>query len=157
MIADVEYLTGKAARLGLMVNVGVPAIVVITAIALRQGGAIPSNGDPPEWLPLLFYIMGAVAVADLAVAYFVRRFLFASNRLAVARNDPAQLEELVSRSLLIIFALGASPMVYGVVVYLLGGDLQQLAFFGILTLLGYRFLRPTADFLQGALGMTESQ
>ncbi len=151
MSSSTEHLADRATRIGILVNLGFPALIVAVAVLLREGRLLRLPEAMPEFLQPLFYILGAVALMELAAAYFLRRLFFSPARVAPFCHDPIQIEQWVVRSSFVIFALGASPIVYGVVVYLIGGDLRQLAFFGLLTLLAYRLLRPTGDLIDETL------
>jgi membrane protein implicated in regulation of membrane protease activity len=48
----------------------------------------------------------------------------------------------------VVFAVGAAPAVYGFVVYALGATIEQFIFFALVSLVGYRFLRPGKDELE---------
>lgn len=139
-------LEAKAARLGLIINLAAPFGVAMIALILVQSGAVRPAMDFRE-SPLLFYVLGAVAISELAAGYFIRRIFFSPQKARELAGDPFKVEQWVLRSSIILFALGASPIIYGVVLYILGGDLKQLAFFAIISLVGYRLLRPTAGFL----------
>ncbi|MBI5867769.1 MAG: hypothetical protein HZB43_05690 [candidate division Zixibacteria bacterium] len=149
--SSTEHLADRATRMGILVNLGIPALTVAVAVLLREGHLLGLPEAMPEFLQPLFYILGGVALMELAAAYLLRRLFFSPARVAPFCHDPNQIELWVVRSSFVIFAMGASPIVYGVVVYLIGGDLRQLAFFGLLTLLAYRLLRPTGDLIDETL------
>jgi hypothetical protein len=148
---DSHHLAERAARLGMLINIMLPALVAIVAYGVHTAHMI----DPVESFtsdpPILFIALGAVAISELVAAYIMRRVLFSRERTAAIRDDAVKAEQWVMRSSLIIFVLGASPMIYGVILYLLSGDLRQLAFFGIITLVAYRLFRPTEDLIEEAL------
>lgn len=156
MNSNIDYLVQRATRLGILLNVGLPALFAAVAVALRESGVLALPKELPAPLQPLFYVLGGVALMELAAAYFLRRLFFSPARVAPFCHDPVQIEQWIMRSAFVIFALGASPIVYGVVLYLLGGDLRQLAFFGIVTLLAYRLLRPTADMIEDTLNKAQN-
>jgi hypothetical protein len=140
--------------MGLLINLAGPFGVAMIAILLIQTGTVEPAMNFIE-SPLLFYVLGGVAIMELAAGHFVRRTLFSVSKAREVAHDPAKTEQWVLRSSIVLFALGASPMFYGVVVYLLGGEISQLAFFGILTLVGYRLLRPTSSLLEETLAAAQ--
>jgi hypothetical protein len=156
MNGGVEHLAQRAGRIGILINLVVPALIVAVAVALRGGKlvALPEQLSPA--LQPLFYVLGATALMELVAAYVLRRVFFAPNRIAPFCHDSGQVEQWVVRSSAVVSALGASPAVYGVVIYLLGGDLRQLAFFGMITLLAYRLLRPTVDLVDETLNSAKN-
>ncbi len=151
---DFDHLIGRAMRIGVWINLAGPAILAGIAYALNQSGTIQPNPDLESGQSVLFFALVGVAISELVAAFVMRRVLFAPQRARPIRHDPALVESWVVRSSIVIFALGASPMIYGVILYLLSGDLRQLALFGIVSLLAYRLFRPTRDLLEEALQET---
>lgn len=147
MRPNARELEAKATRIGLFINLGGPFALALAAILLVESGTIRPSMNFVE-TPLIFYVLGAVAIMELAAGHFVRKALFAPSKAREVMGDARKAEQWVVRSSIVLFALGASPMFYGVVVFTLGGEMTQLAFFGILTLAGYRLLRPSASFLE---------
>jgi hypothetical protein len=156
MIGDTEHLAERSARIGILINLAAPALIVAVAVTLRESGLVPLPEGQSALTSLLFYVLGGVALMELAAGFVVRRTLFTPRRVASFRCDARLVEQWVVRSSTVVFALGASPIIYGVVVYFLGGDLRHLAFFGMVTLLAYRLLRPTADLIADALNLAEN-
>jgi len=147
MRPNLGELEAKATRIGLFINLGGPFAIALVAILLMETGTIRPSMNFVE-SPLIFYVLGAVAIMELGAGHFVRKALFAPSKAREVMADALKTEQWVVRSSIVLFALGASPMFYGVVVYILGGETTQLAFFGILTLAGYRLLRPSTSFLE---------
>lgn len=151
MIPDPRKLSDRASRVGMVINVMLPAGIALLAYAIHASGMVqvwaPATASPP----VLFLICGAMALSELLAAFIMKKRLFSRERVMPIRKDPAALDRWLLRSSIIVYALGASPMVYGSVLYVLSGDLGQLAFFGIVTLLAYRLFRPTADQLEELL------
>lgn len=151
MQPDPQRLAERAARLGMLINIMLPALVAILAYAAHAAHLMEPVESFTSDPPILFIALGAVAISELVAAFIIRRVLFSRERAAAVRDDAVKAEQWVLRSSLIIFVLGASPMIYGAILYLLSGDLRQLAFFGIITLVAYRLFRPTADLIEEAL------
>ena len=156
MIGDAEHLAERSARLGVLINLAAPGLIVAVAVVLREGGFIPLPEGPSASVGVLFCVLGAVALLELVAGFVVRRTLFAPGCIAPFCHDARQAEQWVVRSSMVVFALGASPIIYGVVVYFLGGDLRHLAFFGMVTLLAYRLLRPTVNLIDETLNSAEN-
>jgi len=127
------------------------------AYALFASGTIQPSPDFTDGQSVLFFALVGVALSELVAAFVMRRILFSPERARPIRHDPVLVEQWVIRSSIIVFALGASPVAYGVVLFLLSGDLRQLALFGIVCLLAYRLFRPTRDLLEAALQETIPQ
>ncbi len=157
MIHDLDHLVGRAMRLGVWINLVGPAMIAAVAYALHESGTIQATPDFAEGRPILFFALVVVAISELVAAFVLRRLLFSPERTRAIRHDPALVEQWAMRSSTVIFALGASPIAYGAVLYLLSGDMRQLALFGIICLLAYRLFRPTKDLFESALDETAPQ
>jgi hypothetical protein len=74
--------------------------------------------------------------------------LFSPLRFAGAAQSFAAFEERCKQNVIVIFAVGASPAVYGFILWALGGTIEQFIFFIIISLIGYRALRPGREWLE---------
>jgi hypothetical protein len=151
MIHDLDRLVARAVRLGLLINLLIPAGVAALAFGLRESGVGPQDPSLAEGPSVVFVVLVAVAVGDLVAAFLLRRRLFSPEQVRSIRHDPSQVEHWLVRASAIVFVIGASPMVCGAILYMLSGDIRHLAFFGIITLLAYRLFRPTKDLLEEVL------
>lgn len=157
MIHDLDHLLARATRLGVWINVIGPALIAAIAYALAASGTIQANPDFAEGRSVLFFALVGAAISELVAAFVLRRILFSPDRARPIRHDPELVEQWVIRSSIVIFALGAAPIAYGAVLFLLTGDTRQLALFGIICLLAYRLFRPSRDLLETALQETVPQ
>jgi hypothetical protein len=155
MIHDPQKLAEQSARIGMVINLMLPAGVALLAYAIEAAELAPkwemAQADPP----IIFFLFGALAISELAAAFIIRKKFFARDHVAPFRNDGRAVEQWLMRSSIIVFALGAAPMLYGAVLYIVSGELRQFAFFGIVTLLAYRLFRPSADLLEEILQTSE--
>ena len=151
MIHDLDHLVGRAMRLGVWIGLIGPAMIAAVAYGLHESGTIQASSDFTEGQPVLFFALVAVAIGELVAVFVLRRLMFSPERARPIRHDPVLVEQWAIRSSTIVFALGASPIACGAVLFLLSGDLRQLALFGIICLLAYRLFRPTRDLLESAL------
>lgn len=145
-VLDCQHLADMTVKRGLIIAVVIPFGLFALAFLARECG-IGMNA-PAEWEPMLFYILLVVAAADVGAGFLVRGRLFAPSRLAPHLDDAAAMTRLTASSATVLFILGAMPMVYGALLYCLGGDTRQVAFFAIGNLLSFRLLRPSAGFLE---------
>lgn len=157
MIHDIDHLVNRAMRLGVWINIVAPAMLAAVAYLLYDSGTVQPNTSLIEGQSVLFFVFVGVAISELVAAFVMRRILFSPERARPIRHDPALVELWVIRSSIILFALGGSPIAYGIVLFLLTGDTRQLALFGIVCLLAYRLFRPTKDLLEAALQDTVPQ
>ena len=155
MIPDPQKLAERAARIGMIINLMLPAGIAILAYAIEASGGVPKWEITQSGPPIIFIVFGALAISELAVAFFIRRKFFSRDHVASFRTDSPAIDQWLMKSSIIVFALGASPMLYGAILYIFSGDVRQLAFFGIVTMLAYRLFRPSADQLENILSQAE--
>lgn len=142
--------------MGMVINVMLPAGIALLAYAIHASGMIPTWEMATSSPPVVFLVCGALALGELLAAFIMKKRLFSRDRVAAIQNDAVAIDQWLLRSSIIVYALGASPMIYGSVLYILSGDLRQLAFFGMITLLAYRLFHPSADQLEELFRETEA-
>lgn len=134
---------------GLAINLLMPLILLGIGYVLREAGIVrdtPLLDD--EMHRLLLYILGAIAIGELAMAvYLKKRILNASQFLGTGGSFPVFAERCRSKTIL-IFLIAASPAIYGFVLFVLGGTIEQFVFFLLISLVGFRLTRPGKDDLE---------
>jgi hypothetical protein len=156
MIHDITHLLARTARLGVLINLAIPAALALLVYGLRHGAGVGAEASSVAGPSLVFLVLVGLAVLELIGAFLLRRRFLCPERVRTIRHDPTLVEQWLTRSAMLVFALGASPMLYGAGLYLWSGDTRHLAFFGIITLLAYRLLRPTQDLLSELLDVSDS-
>ncbi len=140
----------------MVVNLMLPAGIALLAFAIHASRLVPTWDMATASPPVPFLVCGALALGELVAAFILRRQFFTRQRVEPIRHDPAAIDQWLLKSSIIIYALGASPIIYGSILYILSGDIRQLAFFGMITLLAYRLFHPTADQLEDILKAPET-
>jgi hypothetical protein len=119
------------------------AVLVWAGLPLLLRGGGSGSGFLPQFLwPILL----AVAVFDLAVGYWLKHQALAG-RLPIASSGasgPTRTGGLVGPSVAAV-AMAATPVVLGIVTYVLGAGLNVLSGFCALALIGLLFLRPNLE------------
>jgi len=144
----------KVTYIGLFMNVMVPgailaAIILLFNSEISDAGGLHLSGKPT--VEILFYVFAIVTVLDFAAAYFIR------NRMPAAMLDSSgdSLEERFERSAikisLIVFSLNMSYVLYGIVMVMLGANVEVLMLFSVLSMIGYQLLRPRRSYLEELL------
>jgi hypothetical protein len=116
----------------ILVWIGLPLI-------LRAG---PEPGSFPSFLAPVFF---AVALFDLIIAYWLKHQALAG-RLpgGAAAPTAAPGVRLVGPSTAAV-ALAATPVMFGIITFVLGGGLNALSAFCALALIGLLFVRPNVE------------
>lgn len=137
--------------LGLFMNVLMPIGIFIAAAFLReenlQNGAgldIPRDGT----LQIFFYAFLAVSVVDAAITYFIRK----KYPEKFLRVEGGSLDERFGRAALrisvIIFSFNLSYSIYGLVLLILGSEIEVMMLFMAFSLITYQVFRPRQKYLE---------
>ncbi len=111
-----EFKKSKALAVALLI--AAPAAYLVVAYVIEIG---PVTGGEVD---MLFYILLIVAVVEPAVVPLIKRFHLIRYRSGgTSRMSPGQLFTSIS---LIKFALVESIYVYGLVVYVISGDMMRM-------------------------------
>lgn len=138
--SDPESIYFKAVYLGLLLNVFIPAILVILGLFLRSKGV---GVNPIKTLDLLLIILLVVSATEVFFVFFFRsRFFSSGDHLKQKATMKTGTEDDFIRYSLILFSLCLSPTIYGFVYYLLGGTLKWFIIFALITFICFRFFKP---------------
>ena len=137
---DPESVYFKAVHLGLVLNVFLPAILVIFGLFLRSKGI---GANPIKTLDLLLIVLLAVSASEVFFVFFFRRRFFpGGNHLKEKQTMKTGTNDDFIRYSLVLFSLCLSPTIYGFVYYLLGGTLEWFIVFALITFICFRFFKP---------------
>ena len=137
---DLESVHFKAIYLGIIMNVFVPALLVILGLFLRSKGV---GENPIKTLDLLLIVLMVVSVTEVFFVFFFRKkFFLGGNQQKEKASIKTGTQDDFTRYSLIIYSMCLSPTIYGFVYYLLGGTLQWFVIFVCFTLICFRFFKP---------------
>lgn len=140
---DPESVHFKTISLGIIMNVFVPAILVILGIFLRSKGIGTSS---IKSLDLMLIILLIVSVTEIFFVFlFRKKFFLGGNQQKEKAGIKTGTEDDFTRYSLIIYSMCLSPTIYGFVYYLLGGTLQWFIIFALITFICFRFFKPSLE------------
>lgn len=140
---DPESVHFKTIYPGIIMNVFVPALMVILGIFLRSKGI---GTSPIKNLNLMLIILLIVSVTEVIFVFFFRKkFFFGGNQQKEKASIKTGTEDDFIRYTLIIYSMCLSPTIYGFVYYLLGGTLQWFIIFVLITFICFRFFKPSLE------------
>ena len=147
-----DNLIWRITQRGGLINLILPfGLVALAYLARELGIGVNPSARPASYTTLLYVAM-ALGLAELAAAFVIRRVLFTPVRFKSLEYNLPAIEAAILKSATTVFIVGASPILYGVALYLLGGEIREVAYFGLLNLVAYRMLRPNADLIRKVLG-----
>jgi len=140
----------------LLVGVAGPLVIFLLLYVLRTLGTIPARGGGDTLVAdPIFLALLVVGAGELVAGFFLRRTMFSPSRLRPILGDSRALETHVQAAATMIGVLGASEMIYGIVVFVLGLPTPNVAVFALLMLACFRLLRPSVRFLQSSVEAAE--
>jgi hypothetical protein len=137
---DLESVHFRVVYLGIIMNVFVPALLVILGIFLRSKGI---GTSPIKNLNLMLIILLIVSATEVIFVFFFRKkFFMDGNQQKEKASIRTGTEDDLTRYSIIIYSMCLSPTIYGFVYYLLGGTLQWFIIFVLITFICFRFFKP---------------
>jgi len=136
-----ESTVSKLNTTGFIINLVVPAIMLFLGFYLRT-----QVFNPPDLgastISVLLYTLIAVSLIEVVVAFFLKRRLFSNlDKYFTGSYDLEEQVGLVAKMMIIIHVLSATPVLYGLLYYFLGGSLEGFLMMVILNLLGFQACR----------------
>jgi hypothetical protein len=148
----------KITYIGLFLNVILPigifaATMVLMNKDFQTGSGFGIHGDAN--LQIMFYGLLTVSAVDIIATLMIRRrmpemLLRGKGEMAAARTEKAAINFSV-----IIFALNLSYTIYGLVLVLMGAEIEVMMLFVALSLIGYQLFRPRQKYLERMLERIE--
>ena len=141
----------KVMRLGLIMNLVVPALMVLGGMGLRNVMSLEPMCDIPS-LRLIFWVLIVMSGGDLGAVMFLRKKMLQPNMTELEGMEPAQAIDFVMMRYMVFYVIALSPTALGLVYFMLGGLLEDFVLFGVISLLIYRLVRPKRDFFDSLFG-----
>ncbi len=130
---DTESIYFRILYFGLFLNVFLPAILILLGIFLRSKGI---GAKPISSINIILYVLLAASAGEVLFIFFFKRKFF--SKIKPDKESFLQMN-------LIVFSLALSPTVYGLVYFLLGGEVRWFLAFVIITLLCFRVFKPNLE------------
>ena len=147
---DIRAVQGAVVRRGVQYCVGLPAVLLITAVLLRERfDFLAQAAFEPHVLKVIGFVAIALAGVDLAVVLLIKQrrlnpvMLKSTLHVPVDRIGPQLAEACVP-----LFVIAAVPAVIGVIFYFLGGDLDTYVLISVFCPAGLLLLKPREEELE---------
>ncbi|MBN2227595.1 MAG: hypothetical protein JW763_09550 [candidate division Zixibacteria bacterium] len=144
---DLNAVLVKPLYFGLLMNIFVPATLLLIAYFIEQGKIMErklsfTNGD------LLFWILLVMAVADGAMAVFMRQRLFFRPMIRTKETFANDLTAQVFKASIICYAITTAIAIYGFALYMVSGGFDRLFLFIFISFIAFQIIRPRHGFLK---------
>ncbi len=143
----------KPMYFGLAINVFLPASLILLAYYFEDHGF--SGQLPDSQRNLFFIIFAIVAASDATLAFFLRGRFFEKPVARSVETFAADFTSAVMQVSLIVSAITASIAIVGLVFYLIGGGLEAMMLFCVVSVLAYQLTRPRIGYVEKALERQE--
>ncbi len=136
---------GRVARMGVQICVGIPVLLFIAGRLLRA--YLPFLAEPLDVdLTFLGYAFIGIAIVDVAAALILKKRSITPAALRRRFElHPGALDRQLTSAFIPIFAVAAAPALYGLIFYLIGGDLDTYVLLSVFCPAGLMLLKPKAD------------
>lgn len=148
---DVDSLAGRLLKLSLIINLVAPAALFLVVYLLKSTEVLPSSLVPSGTLLIIFFAFLFVAVSEIAVAFVIKKSIFAPDKVRPTLTDSGAFAKLMTAGTITLAALGGASMFYGILLYILGSSIANVAAFALIALVHFRLFRPTAEFLRSLI------
>jgi MFS family permease len=140
---DINHLHSRLFNLGLLMNVGMPAVIIFVGGLLRAQGIVGEIGE--RELTIFFWALAAVAVSEIPVIYIIRRSFLSGSKTFMKSRSEMTIEQSLFQLGMIVFSLSLAPSIYGLVYYILGGTWEKFVLFAALTLFCFLIFKPKLE------------
>lgn len=151
---DVESLAGRLLKLSLIINIVAPAAMFLVVYLLKSTEMLPTSLVPAGTLQIIFFALLFVAISEVAVAFIIKKSIFSPDKVRTTLSDTAAFSKSMTAGTLTLAALGAASAFYGILLYILGINLVNVAAFALIALVHFRLFRPTAGFLHSLIAQS---
>lgn len=150
---DTAKILMKLTYFGMLFGLAMPGIVVAIAYFVNGEREAPI----PEFTQasLFFWMLLALAIVGIAVAFFLRKTLFAKPFIRSEEKFAADFATGVLGNFIVVYAFVDAVPLYGLVYNLMGGEFRAVMLFAILGVIAFQLLRPRQGFIDEALRTQE--
>lgn len=159
-IESIEKIYLRILHLGILMDIFAPIVVFFFTILLRERLI---HIKSVKELNLLFYVLLIIGLLEIAAIFIFRKRFWEpfiqrkvghpplADSLAQNKSTPNPqfpIEQNLFTFGIVIYTLCFSPMVYGLVYYLLGGTWEHFAIFVAITFLSFQLFKPKQEELE---------
>lgn len=144
---DINSILVKPIYIGLLINVFVPAAVLLIAYYMEQSGDIVRQ-TPSATAAVLFWFLVALSVIEGGVAVFIKQKMFNSPMVFSRESFIEDLGRRTFQISIVIYSITSAISIYGFVIYLIGGTFQQLLLFVFISFVAFQLIRPRYRFME---------
>jgi hypothetical protein len=120
------------------------AVLLGKDIQSQNGIVIPEKGP----IQIIFYALLIVSLADAVATYYVRKKMPARFFRGQIGTTAERFDKAVVNLAIIIYTFNLSYSIYGLVLVLMGAEMEIMMLFMAFSLIGYQLFRPRPKYLR---------
>lgn len=150
---DVTKVTIKLTYFGLIFGVLSPGVFFAVGYALE--GSERQLFSDPDGQQLFFWIFLSMSVIVGVAAFFLKKVIFTKPLINSERTFVSDFAEAMHLRSLILFGVTELIGVFGLAYFFMGGDLDGLMLFCLITVVVFQIIRPRPGFVEEILADQE--
>jgi len=145
---DLTKLQFQTMMMSMLFGLIAPGAYTLLAYFMRQGRPAQISPAPLE---TFFWAFIAISVVELGVAFFVRQFFFSKPLIQAESTFAHDFTAATKRINIIISAFVHSMVLYGLMQFFMGAELEVVMLFAIFSVISFQLLRFRKPFLEKVL------
>ena len=150
---DVTKVTIKLTYFGLIFGIVSPGVFLLVGYMME--GSERQTFSDPDRQQLFFWIFLSMSVSVAFAAFFLKKILFTKPLINSQTTFASDFAEAMHMRSLILYALIESIAVFGLTYFFMGGDLDGLMLFCLITVVVFQIIRPRPGFVEEILTFQE--
>jgi len=150
---DVTKVTIKLTYWGLIIGIMSPGVILLVGYMLE--GADRQTFSDPARQQLFFWIFVGLSVIGAVSAFFYKKTFFAKPIIKSEKTFAADFAGSMLTNSIIIYMLIESIGIFGLMYFFLGGDLDGLMLFCLISVIVFQLIRPRPGFVEETLALQE--
>jgi hypothetical protein len=144
---DFNRLLIKPLYLGLVMNIFIPAVILLAAYYIDNSGGFAPMLDA-GMLKIAFWVLIVIAIADGGIAIMLKQKLFMAPMIKSKDSFESDLAAKIFRASLICYVITTVIAFYGIICYILGSDFNHLLLFVFISFIAFQLIRPRIKFIE---------
>ena len=142
---DIIPMMARTLYFGMFTNVILPVAVLMVCYYIQNNYPQPNRAG--DMANTLFYVFGALAIAEAGAAFLLRSRLFKRPMVRRVETMESDISNELLRRCRPLFLLVASISLYGYLYFYLTGRFQEAVFMVVFSFLVFQVIRPRHGFL----------
>lgn len=150
---NVIKVTFKLTYFGLIFGVLSPGAFLLLGYMMEGPGR--QTFSDPDRQQLIFWVFLCLSVSVAVAAFFLKKIIFTKPLINSETTFAADFGEAMHMRSIILYAMIGSIAVFGLTFFFMGGDLDGLMIFCLISVVVFQIIRPRMGFVEEMLACQE--